>query len=94
MAEAVVTSKGFLTISTSNIEVVRLGGYGICDRCGEANVKGHIVAVLGGRWYCPECFEDWHVGAVNFEEDHAYERRVYDKFAKALHVVSNEESGR
>lgn len=88
MANVVESDKNFLVIETSNIEVIRLGGFGICDACAKASDKGYIIPVLAGRWYCPKCYEEWHKGAINYEEDRDYEKMVFDKYSRALNVVA------
>lgn len=87
MAEAYKTDKEFLIIKTSNVEVVGLGGVGICDACNIASHTGYIISVLAGRWYCPECYEKWHLTAINYEEDRAYEKATFEKFLKTFSLT-------
>lgn len=88
MAKIVPSDKGFLILEVSNIEAVSiLGGLGICDACNNASNKGNLISVLAGRWYCPECYQRWHGEAINYEEDRAYEKSTFDKYAKALSVI-------
>lgn len=87
MAEAITTDKGFLVVKTSQTEIVEIGGVGICDACNKASYTGNIISVLAGRWYCPECFEKWHSGAINYEEDRDYEKTTFQKFSKMFSLT-------
>lgn len=86
MAESIQTDKNFLIVKTSNIEVVSIGGLGMCDSCNKASAAGYIIGALGGRWYCPECYEEWHSRATNYKEDREYEKMIFDRFCKILSV--------
>ncbi len=86
MATAITTDKGFLVIEASQLEVVKIGGLGICDACNKASSSGNIISVLAGRWYCPECFNEWHSSAINYEEDREYEKRIFEKFKQTFSI--------
>jgi hypothetical protein len=87
MANAYATDKNFLVIEASSAEVISLGGMGICDSCEAASRSGHIVSVLAGRWYCPNCYQRWHAEAINYEEDHSYEKITFDRFIKMFSLL-------
>lgn len=83
MAEVVKNDKGFKVIHCSNTEIVKLGGLGICDSCGEPDSHGYYIAVLN-RWYCPKCYERWHKGAVYYPEDKPIEEKNFKVYSKLL----------
>lgn len=84
MAHAATTDKGFKVIYASNIDVIGIGGFGICDRCDTSSARGVIIPVLAGRWYCETCFENWHKEAERFEENTEYEESTLKRFEKLL----------
>lgn len=83
MAEVVKNDKGFKVIHCSNTEIVKLGGLGICDSCGEPDTHGYYIAVLN-RWYCPKCYEDWYKHAINYPEDRHIEDKNFKVYSKLL----------
>ncbi len=87
MAQSLRTEKGFIVIKTTWEEVVIIGGLGICDDCCKAGEEGYIIGVLAGRWYCTSCYEGWHEGATNHEEDRKYEKQMHQRFVNLFSRV-------
>lgn len=90
MAKQYKNKKDFLIIQMNHEEALKIwgeyGGVGICDRCNNIEKKGYFIACLN-RYYCEKCFKEWYKKAVNYEEDHAYEKRWYDKTVADLKRV-------
>jgi len=80
MAQFVKTDKDFLTIHATDADILSIGGLGICDGCSQISSNGYIIGVLGNRWYCNECFTEWHTGAINYPEDREYEMLSIKKY--------------
>lgn len=80
MAYIYNNKKGFKVIRTENrLEVLMLGGIGVCDWCNDTSKTGYLVAVLN-HWYCDECFQEWYKRAVFFDEDTLIETKNYNRF--------------
>lgn len=86
MAKTFQSEKGFLIIEASDLEVVSIGGLGFCDSCSKPKSSGYIVSVLGARWYCEKCYEEWHNRAINYPEDHEYEKRVFERYSHVFNI--------
>lgn len=79
--------KGFYIIPMNREQVIEIfSGYGICDHCGKPATTGYLVPVMGHKWYCTECYDDWMTRAVNYEEDREYEMRVLRKMEEIIKV--------
>ena len=46
MARKFINEKGFTVYETNIIEIMEFGGYGICDHCNGAALKGYLIPVL------------------------------------------------
>ena len=78
LPKAIQNSKGHFVIPISQKHVIDIfEGYGICDSCSTVEDKeGFLIPVLGSRWYCTKCYEDFERTAINYPEDREYEQRV------------------
>ncbi|MBQ9092266.1 MAG: hypothetical protein IJY52_08385 [Anaerotignum sp.] len=59
---------GHAAYEVSRVEVMRLGGFGICDNCNTTAETGYLVPVLN-RWLCPKCYEEFNKSANFYQED-------------------------
>lgn len=76
---------GHIVIPASRTLLVeKFKGYGICDRCNETDSEGFLIPVLGHKWYCTACKEDWEKTAIAYPEDAAYEREVAGQLCKII----------
>ena len=48
---------GHVVYEATSKDTEKLGGYGVCDYCGNYAEKGYLIAVLNS-YYCPDCFKD------------------------------------
>lgn len=78
LPKAEVNEKGHFVIPISQKKVIEIfNGFGICDHCGGIEEDfGYLIPVLGSKWYCEKCYEDFVKTAVNYEEDRGYEQLV------------------
>jgi len=65
---------GHVVYEATSKDTEKLGGYGVCDYCGNYAEKGYLIAVLNS-YYCPDCFKDWEKTARNYPEDRNIEKR-------------------
>ena len=78
---------GHIVFPCSRIKVVETcKGYGICDHCGQTDTEGFILPVLGHKWYCTKCKDEWETRAVFYPEDASYEIKVASYFVKILNI--------
>lgn len=56
----------------------------ICDKCNKHTTTGYYICVLNAI-YCPECYEGFIGRAINYEEDHEYEKTRYQQIMADLH---------
>ncbi len=83
MAKVIQSEKGFKLIEVSWLEIVELGGLGICDSCGKTAGTGVYIAVLNS-WYCKECFEKWHKRAKHYAQDSRIEESNFNVYKSLL----------
>lgn len=83
MAKVIESKKGFKLIETSRLEIVELGGFGICDYCGNTAETGVYIAVINS-WYCKKCFEKWHERAKHYAQDSRIEERNFNTYQQLL----------
>lgn len=77
--------KAFWIIPMSRTQVIEcFHGYGICDHCSQTDTTGYLVPVMGHKWYCTECYDDWMTRAINYEEDRDYELKVLEQMKRAI----------
>lgn len=89
MAKVIESDKGFLLIECTEIETQKIGGIGICDSCNKVSDKGIYISVLNS-WYCMECFNDWHKGAIRYQEDIYIEKRHFNHTMDRLLIFAEE----
>lgn len=76
MAEIVKNRKGFKVMKMNLFEINYIGGFGICDWCGNTSTEGYYIAVLN-QWYCPKCYNEWYLRATYYPEDAVIENRNF-----------------
>jgi hypothetical protein len=89
MAAIIENKKNFKVIELSSEECrEKIGGLGICDDCNEDFEKGFYVAVL--NWcFCPKCYDNWMLKAVNYPEDHSFETSAFKIMQITLGIDKN-----
>ena len=87
MATVKESSKGFKLLETTVVEIVQVGGIGICDYCNRGTDRGIYIAAMN-NWYCPKCFEEWHNRAVRYEEDAKIEERNFLYYQKVFEKIN------
>ena len=90
----VENEKGFRVLKIDRTELLsktaRFGAVGVCDRCDHTPHTGYYVAVLN-YWLCPDCFRNWYQDAEHYEEDLAYEEKMYRSYRKLFTSAEQEE---
>ena len=74
MAIKFINEKGFTVYEMTGVETMEFGGYGICDYCNGAALKGYLIPVLN-HYYCEKCYNKWNERAEYYEEDRPFEKR-------------------
>jgi len=65
---------GHIVIPCSRAQVIEaFRGFGICDQCGKTAPHGYLLPVLGHRWFCQGCKDEWESRAIFYQEDVAFE---------------------
>ena len=83
MARKFINEKGFTVYETNIVEIMEFGGYGICDYCNGAALKGYLIPVLN-HYYCEECYNNWLERAEYYEEDRWFEERKIEYYDNIL----------
>ena len=79
MAKIIENEKGFKVIEISAKEMLQIGCFNMCDRCGEQHFgNGYYVAVLN-CWLCPTCYMEWYEEATNHAEGNNNDAKVEEK---------------
>lgn len=85
--EAFRTEKGFIIIPIKNElmrKISQLPYPPVCDCCIKSGEEiGMYIPVLN-RWFCNNCYNEWHEKAKYYEEDKWYEE---DKFLKMVESI-------
>jgi len=74
---------GLTVYKTTAIEICSIGGFGICDECGEHSNEGYLIPVLN-RWMCSKCYEDWKSYCKHYPEDDRIEARNSEYYEKLI----------
>lgn len=69
-----ITRQGYIAYACTALETTYLGGFGVCDDCGEDSGIGYLVPVLN-HYMCPACFEEWQARACFYPEDSPFEEK-------------------
>lgn len=83
MARKFINEKGFTVYETNIVEIMEFGGYGICDHCNGAALKGYLIPVLN-HYCCEECYNKWVERAEYYEEDRPFEKRKIEYYDSIL----------
>lgn len=70
-----VLKNGLTYYEVSLHDLLRIGGAGICDHCGEFHTIGYLIPVLN-HWICKACFDEWKKDAKRYPEDDIYEQET------------------
>ncbi len=83
--EKLRNKKGHIVIPcVRSVVVEKLGGLGICDYCNETDKEGFLIPVLGHKWYCRSCKEEWEETSRYYPEDASYEESVTMRLLSAI----------
>ena len=85
MARIIENDNGFKVIELSRREILKIGGYGICDFCDNTTKQGYYIAVLN-QWLCPECYREFIRTATRYESDKRIEDKNFNWFRKIYGV--------
>lgn len=78
-------SKGHIVIPLSRVKVVeKFGGFGICDYCSGTDKNGFLIPVLGMKWYCTKCKDDWESKSIFYPEDVSYEYSTAERMMRII----------
>ncbi len=71
------TKQGFSYVDVNFFEIVRWGGFGICNGCGKGPfIKMKLIYLLHDT-YCDKCFKESLIGWEQFSpEDIAYDLKI------------------
>lgn len=100
MANRVKNDKGFLIIEMTPDEAINVCNFGIyddtyrqtcliCDECNKLlNVEERVyyIAVLN-YLVDKDCYDDWVSHAKRYNEDIAYEEKLFNKYAARLALI-------
>lgn len=78
-----MTKNGLIAYEATAEDTYLLGGYGICDDCGNFAPAGYLVPVLN-HYQCPECFAEFNIRAKRYPEDAKIERRTAEYFERMI----------
>ena len=78
-----INEKGFTVYEMTGVETMEFGGYGICDYCNRAALKGYLIPVLN-HYYCEKCYNNWLERAEYYEEDRWFEERKIEYYDSIL----------
>ena len=76
---------GYTVYKVTAVEVMRLGGIGVCDECNCAALHGYLVPVLN-HYMCQDCYNEWNEQATYYEEDIPYEQRMSEYYEKMIPI--------
>jgi len=66
--EEIKSKQGWRIIPLTLSDIIKLGGYGICDSCNASSFKFMYIGVLNSA-YCQKCYEEWETTAKYYPED-------------------------
>ncbi len=84
---------GYVAYKIKTTELIKLGGWGVCDYCNKTENVGYLIPVLN-RWYCEACFRDWLRTSRFYPDDKPFENRnckYYEHLIKVEKEVNEEE---
>ncbi|EAW7473419.1 hypothetical protein F7539_02165 [Campylobacter jejuni] len=77
-------NKEFKILKLNKQEILKIGGYGICDSCNKTlSNDGFMICVLFSC-YCEKCYQEWYKVAINHEEDREIEKDVYENIKSKI----------
>lgn len=71
--EKFYTKNGLIAYKTTLLEIVSIGGLGICDECGTAHPEGGYLVPVLNHWQCESCFNECKDRLQKYPEDMPYE---------------------
>lgn len=74
---------GHIAYKARWIDTIYIGGYAICDDCGEDTAQGYLVPVLN-HYQCPYCFKEFEEHAKYYPEDLWFERKISEYWEKMI----------
>ncbi|EAH7099663.1 TPA: hypothetical protein R8V35_001823 [Campylobacter jejuni] len=77
-------NKEFKILKLNKQEILKIGGYGICDSCNKTlSNDGFMICVLFSC-YCEKCYQKWYKVAINHKEDREIEKDVYENIKSKI----------
>ncbi|EAI3389517.1 hypothetical protein PJO00_001732 [Campylobacter coli] len=77
-------NKEFKILRLNKQEILKIGGYGICDSCNRRlSNDGYMICVLYSC-YCEKCYKEWYKVAINHKEDKEIEKDVYENIKSKI----------
>ncbi|EOH0416918.1 hypothetical protein ACTK2J_001821 [Campylobacter jejuni] len=77
-------NKEFKILRLNKQEILKIGGYGICDSCNRRlSNDGYMICVLYSC-YCEKCYKEWYKVAINHKEDREIEKDVYENIKSKI----------
>lgn len=77
--------KGHIVIPLSREKVVqKFAGFGICDSCSKTDKEGFLIPVLGMKWYCTKCKNEWEDTSIFYPEDVSYEYATAERMMRII----------
>lgn len=74
------TKQGFSYVDVNFFEIVRWGGFGICNGCGKGPFKNMKLIYVLHDTYCDKCFEKCLIRWEQFSpEDIAYDLKIQNE---------------
>lgn len=80
---------GLTAYRTTALELVLIGGFGICDECNSRPPEGYLVPVLN-HWMCPKCFDEWKDTGKYNPQDAPIEARNCRYYESKIPITNNE----
>ena len=65
---------GYIIFKCTALEIISIGGLGICDHCNNFSEVGYLIPVLN-HWLCESCFLKWDENSTYYPEDIPFEKK-------------------
>lgn len=76
---------GYKFLKATSFEIIKLGGFSICDFCNCLASNGYLVPVLN-QYLCPKCFEAWEKEGDFYPEDVPHQEKVLERYRQIFEV--------
>lgn len=79
MKEVKYTEQGFSYIDVTLLDVIKWGGYGICNGCNRGPMEHMKLIYILGDTYCDRCFNAWLERVKNYPKKDIETDLMYQK---------------